>query len=369
MAACRSTPRDVKNLTGAKCYHPGGQHTSYTWLPPTLYRPFNVHGYPFSNYKIIARMLTTVILAAACGFSWVSADTKPSGADSQALAIPPKTCPLKLDVLSRGYPSCPPILDEKSPPVTWSPWTHRPYCVIVPTKKEGEEEEEDEDEDEDEENDESDQPGNITLEEGTKYCVYTSDIIGPYGVSIVSREQPVTDAATLLWQAYDSTFPSPETVQRLNLEPAYEVVDMPDKGGAGVVATRLIKAGETFMVDYASMLAELDLWSIFDKPRVVKLLRKAVQQLVDPDAAVLDLTASGAPGHVDPAAGVLWSNTFRTELLGTSFTGLYPKISVSCASRARRTLYVYLADQDFQRMNHACNSKLVTSSVSAEICT
>ena len=255
-----------------------------------------------------------------------------SGEAAPAQPIHAGACPRREGVLSRDPPMDPIMVDDNSPPEHWAPWTHRPFCTVVPPPAaEGEPQEEDWDVDDPEENKEV----NDELKDGVKYCTYTASYFGEYGVSVVAR--PVTGPyiAVLLKEAYDSSFPNPETVQNMNLESAIEIVDMPEKGGKGVIATRLIKAKETFLVDFATLAADLDLWGQFGKRAGAKLLHQGVERLLDPYNAAMSLSTSGAPGHAFPAAAVMWSNTFRSEIEGVPFTGLFPRISVSLGCRPK----------------------------------
>jgi len=260
-----------------------------------------------------------------------------AGAALSVEAAPPQpilagVCPQKASRLSRELPMDPVLVDDNSPPEQWAPWTHRPFCAVVPPPAaEGEAREDYWDVDDPEEN----QDVVDELKDGVKYCTYTASYFGDYGISIVAR--PVTGPyiAVLLKEVYDSSFPSPETVQNMNLEPAFEIVDMPEKGGKGVIATRLIKARETFVVDYATLAADFDLWGDFGKRAGAKLLHQAAERLLDPNEAAMSLSTSGAPGHVFPAAAVMWSNTFRSEIEGVPFTGLFPRISVSCPTSSK----------------------------------
>ena len=263
-----------------------------------------------------------VFLAAAS--SVVAGAVSASGEAALSHPIYARACPQRAGVLSRDLLMDPILVDDNSPPEHWVPWTHQPHCEVVPPPAQDEEQEDYWDVNDPEEN----KVIHDELKDGVKYCTYTASYFGEFGISIVARPIAGPYIAVLLKRAYDSSFPSPETVQNMNLEPAFKIVDMPEKGGKGVVATRLIKARETFLVDYATITADFDLWGQFGKRVGAKLLHRASQQLVDPEQAAMSLSTSGAPGHIFPAAAVMWSNTFRTKVAGVHFTGLFPRISV-----------------------------------------
>ncbi|KAH8890657.1 hypothetical protein GQ53DRAFT_603754, partial [Thozetella sp. PMI_491] len=161
-----------------------------------------------------------------------------------------------------------------------------------------------------------------------KYCLYTNSFFGEYGVSILARPTAAAKAADILRSAYHSAFPSQETVKYLNLEPAHIVVDMPDKGGKGVIATRHIKRKETFMIDYSAIVGDLNIWGSVSQKEGYSLLDQAAEQLVD-SKLVLALN-KGAGGH--GVEGIIRANTFRTYLNGVPQKALFPNISVSLRS-------------------------------------
>lgn len=168
-----------------------------------------------------------------------------------------------------------------------------------------------------------------SLDEGekTKYCLYTNTYFGDIGISILARPADAPRIAELLLDVYHSAFPSPGTVQYLNLTPAYEIVDMPHKGGKGMVATRRIARKETFLIDYAAITGNLNMWGSVSLSGGRELLEATAEQLLDADQVKTLSHGAGGEGM----EGVLRSNTFRTALHGIPQKMLFPKISVRLA--------------------------------------
>ena len=117
----------------------------------------------------------------------------------------------------------------------------------------------------------------------------------------------------------------------MNKEPACRVIDMPDKGGKGVVATRRIKRAETFMVDYAAVIGDLSIWGSISERDGRPLLERAAEQLVSPEI-VTDLSRGAGGQGVE---GVIKANTFRTFINGVPQKSLFPRISVRLAIASR----------------------------------
>ncbi len=236
-------------------------------------------------------------------------------------------CPRKQSILSSSRQVCSLALDDKSAPSTWEPWAYRPTCVVEnrqdkrPNLGVGD--------------DVKYEGGKLQAGDGNriKYCLFTNSFFGEYGISILARPEAAANAASILWDVYHSTFPSPETVPNLNLEPAYRVVDMPEKGGKGVVATRHIKHRETFMVDYAAIIGDLHMWGSISQKEGHPLLDRAAEQLVD--SSHVTTLSRGAGG--DGVEGIIKANTFRTYLNGAPQKTLFPRISVKfCLAYSRR---------------------------------
>ncbi len=234
----------------------------------------------FTPTHTITALLAAAYISQALG--------NPDAADSASTAI----CPRKQGLLSLGRQLCPLVLDDQSaaaPP--WEPWTGRPHCVAENRKHGGRDKTLGDD-------------GGVradkmqqqaTVRDGdnriAKYCLYTNSFFGENGISVLARPEDAASAAGgILWNAYHrSSFPSAETVQYLGEldPPAYHVVDMPDKGGKGVVATRRIRRLETFMVDHAAITGDLRMWGSVTQRDGRPLLDRAAEQLIDPEVVFL----------------------------------------------------------------------------------
>ena len=235
-----------------------------------------------------------------------------------------KTCPRKQSVLCRERePSCALLVDDTTPDTYNTPWSHDPYCFAAS-------------------NQDQDAPSPGAAEtintNATRFCVFTSDYFGSGGISIVARPDVASTVASVIQEMYNSDFPGPETVQNLNLEPAYRMVDMPEKGGKGLVATRRVPRLETFMIDHASLIADASAWHALAPAQVEALLRRAVDQLLDPDR-VLALSGRGTADETGPLGRIIMTNNFLHEQGAWPQKILFPLIS---------------------RLNHACRPKCVS---------
>jgi len=212
-----------------------------------------------------------------------------------------RICPQKESVLAPGARVCPLAVDDNSPPHQWQGiWAYPPYCVF-------------------------ENHGGDPDKERARYCLYTNTFFGEYGLSILARPEAAANITSRVLDAYHSVFPSPATVENLNAQPAYRIVDMPEKGGKGVLATRPIKRTETFMVDYAAVVGDLNIWGSVSEREGRPLLELAAERLVSP-ASVTQLSV-GAGG--EGVEGVIKANTFRTFMNGVPQKTLFPRISVS----------------------------------------
>ncbi|KAH8895853.1 SET domain-containing protein [Thozetella sp. PMI_491] len=226
------------------------------------------------------------------------------------------SCPTKPAVFCRESRACPAVVDESSPPNTWSVWTHRPYCTTTsPSVAEAF--------DVGASSATAPYPGRLH----TKFCVFTCSYFGDNGISIVTNPRIASDVAGKIRESYNSDFPGPATVQKLNLQPAFKVVDMPGKGGKGVVATRRIPRHETFMIDYASVIVDATASRSLSQAQTNQLLRRATEQLLDPDQ-VLSLSGDAADTDLENAiGGIIKTNNFLHELGNWPQKLLFPSIS------------------------------------------
>lgn len=192
------------------------------------------------------------------------------------------------------HQACLLAIDEKAgpDPSHWAPWTHRPYCA------------------------------------DTRYCVYTNSVFqGNHGVSIITTPEIAANSPALIAQL--------SAIGDLGLgdgrhvvteKPPYVVRDIPGKG-KGVIATRRIGRGEVFMVDYPSVLADVEFPGRVRHDEGVLLLQRAMDQLAD-SQEVLSLARSSRSGAAVPE-DVMRTNTFGITVAERSRLALFPKISVS----------------------------------------
>ncbi len=260
--------------------------------------------------------------------------------------------------------------DESDAARTWEPWAYPPRCVVRHLreaagggggrdgdKRKGQDKRDYRAGQDGQDGQDGQEDGTANLEDKagraqdggkgkkTRYCLYTNTFFGEGGISLLARPEAAADAATLLLDAYHSSFPSPETVQHYHdyydsgsaasssssfssaaPAPAYRVVDMPDKGGKGVEAARPIRRRETFLVDHASVVGDLGMWGSVSQSEGRDLLELAAEQLVNP-GSVRSLSRGGG-GGAQGVEGVIRANTFRTFLDGVPQKALFPKISV-----------------------------------------
>lgn len=177
-------------------------------------------------------------------------------------------------------------------PSRWAPWTHRPYCP------------------------------------GTKYCVFTNSRFGggeERGVSIITTEGNISRSVDLLEEAFIAPHPRIEAGNGSQVLP-WVVEDVPGKG-KGVIATHMIRRGEAFMVDPASLMAAADLMKQVTGAQGSMLFATAIDQLPNPQT-VMSL-ARGNKAATSVAEDVVKTNTFAVTLNGVRYMALFPEISVS----------------------------------------
>jgi hypothetical protein len=188
---------------------------------------------------------------------------------------------------------CSRLIDDEAgyEPTNWTPWTHRPYCF------------------------------NATNYPSIKYCVYTDSCYGNHGISIITTPRIAAHSNSIL----DDPEVSGLAGLDLEVDPPYYVADVPGKG-KGVIASRLIKKGEQFMVEFASMMASTAFPGSVKQAQGYRLLHRATDQLVEPER-VLTLGRSSTTG-ADIVEDVMRTNSFAADLAGVPHMALYPKISV-----------------------------------------
>ena len=262
------------------------------------------------------------------------------------LAAVARECPTKVHPSLQPHWrfGCPAAIDEETvgpEPVDWSPWTHPPVCItasasagVASSNKKG-----------------SSNSRNATAPD--KYCVYTNSAHGHRGVSLITTPETAASVVELL-DDFNTEFMRPLAVstdndvhgsgRRMNSSSSgttddgsdegddrpYKVVEMPEKGGKGMVATRKIRRAEVVMVDFASMVLDLAFPRSVRRLDGYELLTQAANQLADP-ARVLGLARKREhpPNLVED---VVRTNAFHFELDEKPHMALYADVAV-CASR------------------------------------
>ena len=216
-------------------------------------------------------------------------------------------------------------------PVDWSPWTHPPECIpagsnaAVNIATNGK------------------RDRNATVPD--KYCVYTNAAHGHRGVSLITTPETAASIVDLL-DDFNAEFMRPLTAssvdgsgdgERQKNDTArtdeyegrpYRVVEMPEKGGKGVLATRRIRRAEVVMVDFASLVLDLDFPRSVRRLDGYELLTRAADRLADPGRVLgLARKREHPPNLVED---VVRTNAFHFELDGKPHMALYADVAVSC---------------------------------------
>ena len=198
-------------------------------------------------------------------------------------------------------PSCALPIDDTVPshaPARYSPWTQPPVCETAIT-------------------------GSPLRR--TKYCVYANSRHGAQGMALVTKPET---AASLGGGALDFALPlsSGTTANATGIGEAYAIVDVPGRG-KGVVAARTIRKWETFMVDYAVMMVDVEFAVDLPARRGYELLARAVEGLGNP-GSIRGLGMSNGLAR-DPVENILRTNAFRAVVGGELHMAVYPVVSVS----------------------------------------
>ncbi|KAF2707969.1 hypothetical protein K504DRAFT_468366 [Pleomassaria siparia CBS 279.74] len=206
-------------------------------------------------------------------------------------------------------------------PSLHTPWSRKPYCTS-------------------------------STANSKKYCIYTSNATGANGLSLITTPKVATEAIQYLSEDPLSNFLTQEQAELLYYNaPPYKVVEQIDGKGKGVVATRLIKKFETFMVDQASVVMDLNMKDHMGKRENMHILREAVRRLKRPESVTglsgrhgvvsvmeddkgethedksEEMKGGDASGKVEE--DVMETNAFGTTVAGESFRGLFPLVAVS----------------------------------------
>lgn len=93
---------------------------------------------------------------------------------------------------------------------------------------------------------------------GQQYCIYTSNTTGPHGLSLIFKPEDAARATQYLNDLPLASFLTQEQAETLYFNPSpWKVVDIPGKD-KGVVATRKIEKYETFMIDQAAVVVDME---------------------------------------------------------------------------------------------------------------
>ncbi|KAF2644524.1 SET domain-containing protein [Massarina eburnea CBS 473.64] len=223
------------------------------------------------------------------------------------------------------------------------PWSHEPHCI----------------------------PSTSLSSVGKKYCVYTSNLTGPTGISLIMPPKIARQAASLLDDNPLDSFLTPVQARGVHSgNPPYKMKKVEGKG-MGVVATRRIRKWETVMVDQASVVVDLSIVKGVSREEGRRLLALAVRRLRRPGevwglSGKHDAEGRGEDGEGNEVVDngkeerqelrrrsgyetksgdgeemegkleddIMLTNGFGSEIAGTKCRALYPLIS---------------------RINHECN--------------
>ncbi|KAH7406388.1 hypothetical protein DE146DRAFT_629722 [Phaeosphaeria sp. MPI-PUGE-AT-0046c] len=171
---------------------------------------------------------------------------------------------------------------------------------------------------------------------GQKYCVFSSNATGPYGLSLIFNPKSGAAASRHLNEIPLSSFLTQSQAEALYLHPApWKVVSIPGKD-KGVIATRRIEKYETFMLDQAAVVLDMDVRAALGQDARRDLLKVAVDRLYIP-GTIRAMSAAHARDGEDSMTleeDIMETNAYGSEVAGVSSRALYPLIS---------------------RINHACD--------------
>ncbi|CAO2649924.1 Nn.00g012160.m01.CDS01 [Neocucurbitaria sp. VM-36] len=210
------------------------------------------------------------------------------------------------------------LLAPDGPERPYAPWSHKPYCTTSKRLQ--------------------------TL--GQKYCVYTSNTTGPHGLSFIFPPSSARLATQHLDDNPLDSFLTQDEAEDLFLGdgPPWKIVDIPGKD-KGVVATRKIKQYETFMMDQAAVVVDMEAEKALSQRENQRLLKIAVDRLLVP-GMIRDMSDKHE-GRSDDVAeekeeeeeGMLEEHIMKTNAFGGTI-----------ADVSSRALYPVIS-----RINHACN--------------
>jgi hypothetical protein len=196
-----------------------------------------------------------------------------------------------------------PLLQQ---PTTHAPWSHEPHCTT----------------------------SQALTHLGQTFCVYTSNTTGPYGLSFISTPTAAREVTNHLHANPIVHFLTPSQAKALYLHPPpWKVVDIPGKN-KGVVATRRIQQYETFMLDQAAVVMDVEVEKALGRKGVSELLKMGVERLYMP-GMVWDMSRAHAGkrkgeegGEETLEQGIMQANAFGSDVVGVKTRVLFPLVSV-----------------------------------------
>ncbi|KAL8310193.1 hypothetical protein RB597_010151 [Gaeumannomyces tritici] len=230
---------------------------------------------------------------------------------------------------SPGFTECTPPLDDTTAtddPSTWAPWTHRPVCInstkldVIHHDAGGDNERN------------AGVPEAARADDTRRFCVYTNVHLGDGGLSIITTPEQAADSLHLF---EDPNLPAAlySAANDGGGARRYKVVDIPEKGGKGVVATRAIRRFEPIILESGVVLADTDFPRAVERTAGYRLLHEAVDRLPEATVRAVMGLARGSAFAQDEVEDVLRTNAFAGELGGQPHMALFPAVS---------------------RINHAC---------------
>jgi hypothetical protein len=176
-------------------------------------------------------------------------------------------------------------------PEDWAPWTHQPFCA------------------------------------NSSYCVFTNSLFQrDHGISIITTPTNVAQTLHLLESSFTRRYLRPKFGKK---EKPYVIKDIPGRG-KGVVAIRKMRRGEKFMIDYASIIADVAFPAQVMQIEGQRLLERAVDDL--PRREEVIKLARSRKGDERVVEDLLRTNSFGLKLNEMPVMALFPEISVSFSS-------------------------------------
>ncbi|KAK4222910.1 hypothetical protein QBC38DRAFT_512690 [Podospora fimiseda] len=186
----------------------------------------------------------------------------------------------------------------------------------------------------------------------TPYCVFTSTQFrsASRGISIItsktsSQNDPSSTSNNILPYISSILTSNLSPPTSLPSTPPYELRKLKDKG-YGLIATRKIPRGSVFMLDYAILLADVELPRKMKMKQGRELLKEAFWRLPEPERVLGLARSSPTPEETPVEEDVMRTNSFNVEIEGRGFMGLFP---------------------DIARMNHACKPSAITKFNSTDL--